>query len=572
MKYSKFFGKTSKTVSSEIKFKSHKLLVQAGYIAESTAGRYYMLPLGMLVQNKLVDVVRRHMNKSQAQEMLTPVCHPLELWQETNRDSASGFELTLVEDRRGAKFALGGTAEEMFVDVVRRYNLSYKDLPFNIYQFGYKFRDEKRARAGLLRVREFLMKDAYAFTQNEEQFAEIYQDMTQTYLDIYNELGLEAKVVASDNGFIGGDYCHEFIVDSDIGESRYLQAEGSDYVAHEDIAVFVKQDINSEDAEEQLTEVDADRSKTVEAGAELHGLPLERQIKNVAFSSKSKGYVLAVIRADLEVNVRKLENLLGVLEDDLEPMEASDVIDVLGSYPGFISPVGIKENLKTDKQLIVVGDDSLRTIKNGYTGANTKKRDLLNVNIDRDYFLDLEGDIALAKAGYMHANGGKLVENLGIEVGNIFQNGYHYTSKMAGANFVDANNQEQNLYMGCFGIGIGRTLQTIAEIHSDDKGLVWPKCVTPYHVHLIGIKAPEYAQELYEKLQAEGFDVLFDDRDDRPGSMFADADLIGIPLRVVASSKLQEESKYEFKIRTESEAEILSLDELITKINSYYNA
>ncbi len=572
MKYSKFFGKTSKTISSEIKFKSHKLLVQAGFIAESTAGRYYMLPLGQLVQNKLVDVVRKHMNKSQAQEMLTPVCHPLELWQETNRDSASGFELTLVEDRRGAQFALGGTAEEMFVDVVRRYNLSYKDLPFNIYQFGYKFRDEKRARAGLLRVREFLMKDAYAFTQNEEQFAEIYADMTQTYLDIYNELGLEAKVVASDNGFIGGDYCHEFIIDSEIGESRYLQAEGSDYVAHEDIAVFVKQDINSQDSEQEMTEVDADRSKTVQAGAELHGMPLERQIKNVAFTSKSKGFVLAVIRADLDVNVRKLENLLGVIEDDLEPMEASDVIDVLGSYPGFISPVGIKENLKTDKGVIVVGDGSLRTIKNAYTGANAKKRDLLNVNIDRDYTCDLEGDIALAQAGYIHANGGRLVENLGIEVGNIFQNGYHYTSKMAGANFVDADNKEQNLYMGCFGIGIGRTLQTIAEIHADDRGLVWPKSVTPYHVHLIGIKAPEYAQELYERLQSEGLEVLFDDRDDRPGSMFADADLIGIPVRVVASGRLQEDSKYEFKLRTEKEAELLSVGELITKINSYYHA
>jgi len=253
-------------------------------------------------------------------------------------------------------------------------------------------------------------------------------------------------------------------------------------------------------------------------------------------------------------------------------MEASDVIDVLGSYPGFISPVGIKENLKTDKQLIVVGDDSLRTIKNAYTGANVKKRDMLNVNIDRDYTCDLEGDISLAQAGYLHESGGKLVENLGIEVGNIFQNGYHYTAKMAGANFVDANNQEQNLYMGCFGIGISRTLQTIAEIHSDDKGLVWPKCVTPYHIHLIGIKAPEYAQDLYDRLQSEGLDVLFDDRDDRPGSMFADADLIGIPVRVVASGRLQEESKYEFKIRMESEAEILSLDQLITKINSYYNA
>ncbi|MBT6143507.1 proline--tRNA ligase [bacterium] len=570
MKYSKFFGKTLKKVSSDLKIDSHKLLVQAGYIAESVAGRYYMLPLGMLVQNKLVDVIQKHMNKADAQQMLAPVCHPLELWQETNRDAASGFDLTLVEDRRGAKFALGGTAEEMFVDIVRRYNLSYKDLPFNIYQFGYKFRDEKRARGGLLRVREFLMKDAYAFCEDEKQFSDVYKQMADSYFDIFNELGLTAHMVPADNGFIGGEYCHEFIVDTEVGESRYLAEKNGDYHAHEDIAVSKFADINLDDPLEELTTVEASRAKTVAAGAELHNLPLERQIKNVAFKSRTLGVVLAVIRADVDVNVRKLENLLGVLEDDLEPLEASDVIDLLGSYPGFISPVGIKDNLTQGVKLTIVADNSLQTFVNGYTGANKKNHDMMNVNFGRDFTADLQGDIALAQPGHVSANGLELVEKRGVEVGNIFQNGFHYTAKMKGADFTAANNQVSPLYMGCFGIGIGRTLQTVVEIQHDDRGICWPKSISPFQVHLVGINCPEYAQEIYNKLQAAGFDVLFDDRDQRPGTMLYDADLIGIAVRVVASQKLEADAKLEFKLRTDAEHQLVDIDDCIRQLNEFY--
>ncbi len=570
MKYSKFFGKTLKKVSSDLKIDSHKLLVQAGYIAESVAGRYYMLPLGMLVQNKLVDVIQKHMNKADAQQMLAPVCHPLELWQETNRDAASGFDLTLVEDRRGAKFALGGTAEEMFVDIVRRYNLSYKDLPFNIYQFGYKFRDEKRARGGLLRVREFLMKDAYAFCEDETQFAEVYKQMADSYFDIFNELGLTAHMVPADNGFIGGEYCHEFIVDTEVGESRYLAEKNGDYHAHEDIAASKFAEINLDDPLEELTIVEASRAKTVAAGAEFHNLPLERQIKNVAFKSRTLGVVLAVVRADVDVNVRKLENLLGVLEDDLEPLEASDVIDLLGSHPGFISPVGIKDNLAQGVKLTVVADNSLQTFVNGYTGANKKNHDMLNVNFGRDFTADLQGDIALAQPGHLSENGLEFIEKRGVEVGNIFQNGFHYTAKMKGADFTAANNQVTPLYMGCFGIGIGRTLQTVVEIHHDERGICWPKSITPFQVHLVGINCPEYAQEICNKLESAGFDVLFDDRDQRPGTMLYDADLIGIAVRVVASQKLEADAKLEFKLRTGAEHQLVDIDECINKLNEFY--
>ncbi len=570
MKYSKFFGKTFANLSSEIQITSHRLLLQSGFIAESVAGRYYMLPLGMLVQNKLVEIIKKHMNQADAQQMLTPVCHPLELWQETNRDAASGFELTLVEDRRGAKFALGGTAEEMFVDIVRRYNLSYKDLPFNIYQFGYKFRDETRARGGLLRVREFLMKDAYAFCQDETQFAKVYQQMADSYFDIFNELGLEAHMVPADNGFIGGEYCHEFIVDAEVGESRYLAEKDGDYFAHEDIAVSKFTDINLSDPLEPLVELEAERAKTVAAGAQLHNLPIERQIKNVVFKSRAKGVVLAVIRADIDINVRKLENLLMVLEDDLEPLDASDVIDLLGSYPGFISPVGIKDNLAQGVKLTVVADNSLQSFVNGYTGANKKNLDMLNVNFGRDFTADLQGDIALSQPGHMSENNKALIEKRGVEVGNIFQNGFHYTAKMKGADFTDANNKVSPLYMGCFGIGIGRTLQTVVELHHDEKGIIWPKTIAPFQIHLIDINANELGEKYYAKLCDLGFEVLWDDRRANPGTKFADADLIGIPVRLVVSKRLEENQELEVKFRSESEAKNLSLDEFVQLIQEYY--
>ena len=280
--------------------------------------------------------------------------------------------------------------------------------------------------------------------------------------------------------------------------------------------------------------------------------------------------MLAVIRADVDVNVRKLENLLGVLEDDLEPLEASDVIDLLGSYPGFISPVGIKDNLTQGVKLTIVADNSLQTFVNGYTGANKKNHDMMNVNFGRDFTADLQGDIALAQPGHVSANGLELVEKRGVEVGNIFQNGFHYTAKMKGADFTAANNQVSPLYMGCFGIGIGRTLQTVVEIQHDDRGICWPKSISPFQVHLVGINCPEYAQEIYNKLQAAGFDVLFDDRDQRPGTMLYDADLIGIAVRVVASQKLEADAKLEFKLRTDAEHQLVDIDDCIRQLNEFY--
>ncbi|PIR54729.1 proline--tRNA ligase [Candidatus Peregrinibacteria bacterium CG10_big_fil_rev_8_21_14_0_10_36_19] len=573
MRYSKLFAKTQKEVPSDASLISHKLLHQAGYIRESNAGRYFFLPLGNRVQNKIINVVREEMDAAGAQEMLAPVLHPLSLWQETNRDNSAGFELMKIEDRRGAAFALGGTAEEMFVDVVRKFQISYKDLPFNIYQFSLKFRDEMRARGGLLRVREFIMKDAYSFHTNEEDFKLEYKKMWDAYVRIFEKLGLKCVVVESDNGYIGGDYCHEFVVVSEAGESRFLMTEDGEYAAHEDVAKFYKEDKNSSDDELDLEEVDAVRGNTMEDGVKFHNLPLWQQIKDVVFVDDKGRYILAVIRGDFDVNEVKLKHAVDAY--DLRPAHDEEIRSDLGSEPGFISPVGIRNGLKDGVELVIVGDTSLRTVKNAYGGANAKNVDLLNVNIGRDYNVDIEADIAMAEAGFLDEAGKRpLNEDKGIEVGNIFQLGYHYSNKMSGASFVDDTGMGQPFYMGCYGIGIGRTMATIAEVFNDENGLVWPKNVAPFHVYLASVGNDEEviakADELYKNLTASGVEVFYDDRDERPGSKFKDADLMGMPLRLVVSSRSLEAGGVEWKLRSAgSEPEIVALSELETKLADF---
>ncbi|HEV7454581.1 MAG TPA: proline--tRNA ligase, partial [Candidatus Saccharimonadales bacterium] len=442
MKVSQLFGRTSKTEGSDYQIASHRLLTQGGFIRESTAGRYYLLPLGIKVHEHIINVVRKHMDAVGAQELVMPVLHPLELWKETNRTTTTGFELMKITDRRGADFALGGTAEEMAVDLVRKFNISYKDLPFNIYQFSMKFRDEIRARGALLRLREFVMKDAYSFS-TEEQFKEIYQQMWDAYKAIFEELGLKVDVVAADNGYIGGEYCHEFIVESEEGESRYFIDEQSGYAAHEDVAVFKVDDQNVTEELKELQKIDAERGKTMEDGVKFHNLPLWQQTKDVLFFDEAtKRYVLALIRGDFDVNETKLMQAANVW--DLRPATDEEIRGDLASEPGFISPVGFpKKGKKTGYEVIIVGDKSLRTVRNMYGGDNAKHKDLLNINIDRDYKLDVEGDIALAKPGYLGPDGGKLVAKKGIEVGNIFQLGYHYSKLMHDAEFTDETGHRQ---------------------------------------------------------------------------------------------------------------------------------
>lgn len=570
MRVSELFGRTSKTEGSDYTIPSHRLLTQAGYIRESTAGRYYLLPLGLKVHDNVVEVVRKHMDAAGAQELVMPVLHPLELWQETNRTTTTGFELMKIADRRDAEFALGGTAEEMAVDLVRKFNISYKDLPFNIYQFSMKFRDEMRARGGLLRVREFVMKDAYSFS-TEAQFKAIYQRMWDAYKAIFEELGLKVDVVAADNGYIGGEYCHEFVVESKQGESLYFIDETSGYAAHEDVATFKVDGKNLDEPLRELQEVDAVRGATMEDGARLHNMPLWQQTKDVLyFDEATKRYILAVIRGDFDVNETKLMQAAGAW--DLRPATEEEIREDLHSEPGFISPIHMpKKGEKSGHDVVIVGDASLRTVRNMYGGANKKHRDILNINIDRDYKPDIEADIALAQPGFTSPDGGALVEKRGIEVGNIFQLGYHYSNLMHDAEYTDDQGRRQKYYMGCYGIGIGRTMAAIVETHHDGKGIIWPENIAPYKVYLVRIGEAEAiikaSDELYKDLTAAGVLILYDDRNEiRAGEKFADADLLGIPYRIVVSDRTFANGQYELKKRGESDAHLLEKDKVIKMV------
>jgi prolyl-tRNA synthetase len=571
MRLSKLFGRPSKTEGTDFSIPSHRLLIQAGFIRESTAGRYYLLPLGLLVHEKVSRVVRNHMNASGAQEILMPTLHPLELWEETNRTKTTGFELMQVSDRRKAKFALGGTAEEMAVDLVRKFNLSYRDLPFNIYQFSMKFRDEMRARGGLLRVREFVMKDAYSFG-TEAQFKKTYDTMRETYSAIFNECGLAVDVVAADNGYIGGEYCHEFVSESEIGESRYFIDEKTGYAAHEDVAKFKVEPKNEGEKMAEMKEVHAERGKTMKDGVAYHGLPEWQQIKDVMyFDEASSRYILAVIRGDLDVNETKLMQVAKAY--NLRAATESEIRDDLGSEPGFISPVGMVKKGKTSgKPVVIVGDPSLRTVRNAFGGANKKHLDLTGVNIDRDYSLDIEGDIAMATAGDLSPDGGKLREKRGIEVGNIFQLGYHYTNLMGGAEYTDQDGERQKYYMGCYGIGIGRTMAAVVEAHHDEHGIVWPKNVAPAGAHIVRLgddgEVVRAADKLYDELNRAGIEVLYDDRDESAGVKFADADLIGVPVRLTVSKKTVAASSVEWKNRAATESKMILNNKVIEALKS----
>lgn len=572
MKYSKLFGKTIKENPKDATLKSHILLYRAGFIRESVAGRYYLLPLGLRVQQKIMAIIKNFMDNAGAQELIAPTLHPKYLWKETSRTESVGFELMTIKDRSEMEFVLGGTAEEMLVDLVRKFQISYKDLPFNLYQFSNKFRDEKRARGGLLRLREFVMKDAYSFHASEEDFKIEYQKMWDVYVGLFKEMGLTALVVAADNGYIGGEYCHELIVESEAGESKFLTDEFG-YVAHEDVAVFEHDNVNPEEEIKNMEVVDQPEwVKTMEDNEKHYGKDKRHFLKNVVYRNFQGDIIIATIRGDLEVNALKLGHALHEL-GELDEASPED-LEAIGTKTGFVHSWGhqfIKpRKAKTedrDCKVIYVADLSLNTVHNFIGGQKEDKTDTVNVNYGRDFKQEIEADIALAKEGYRSKNGGTLVLKKGIEVGNIFQLGYHYSSKMKGATFIDKDGKEKPYYMGCYGIGIARTLATIVEKCNDAKGMIWPESVAPFKVHLVGLDLDDKevykkAEDLYKRLDAGGVEVLFDDRDGiSAGEKFADADLIGIPYRLVISKKTQE--KFEIKKRSDKETNFYTLDEII---------
>ncbi len=564
MYYSHLFGKTTKTAPRGAKLASHKLLCRGGFIRQSTAGYYYFLPLGWRVHQKIEALIRQEMNQTGAQEMLSPTLHPIELWQETNRTSSVAFELMTIKSRTGAKFALGGTAEEMFVDLVRRLNLSYRDLPFNIYQFSTKFRDELRSRGGLLRVREFIMKDAYSFDRNKKEFEKEYQKMTQAYQAIFTKLGLPVLVAEADSGYIGGDYCHEFIYETPVGEDEIFVCNNCDYRANKEKAEFVRQEKNPHEALKPFKIVNQPEwVETMSDNIKHYGQPLWRYLKNVVYKDNQNRVIIASLRGDQEVNEVKLKKVLGV--SSLVPAQGEDLKN-LGTRHGWVHSWG-------HEGVIYVGDLGLNSVKNFIGGHKEKTTDSINVNYGRDFSYEILADIVNAHDNALcpRCQKGKLKKRLGIEVGHIFQLGYHYTKLMKGANFIDEDGKEKPFYMGCYGIGLGRTLATIVEAHHDEKGIVWPKSITPFQVHLIVLgKNQNKAKDIYQKLTTEGFEVLYDNRDRvLAGEKFADADLIGIPVRLVISDKTK--GKIEWKERDQGKIELLQYSEVVEKLGKIFD-
>jgi prolyl-tRNA synthetase len=560
MKYSTLFGKTQHGMGKGSEMVSHQLLNRGGFIRESTAGRYFFLPLGWRVHEKIKQIIKREMDQSGAQEMITPVLHPLELWKETNRTNTAGFELMRVKDRRGAEFALGGTAEEMFVDVVRKFRLTYKDLPINLYQFSSKFRDELRARGGLLRVREFVMKDAYSFHTTQADFEQEYERMAATYQRIFLQLGLETIQVEAGNGYIGGEYSHEFQVSCDSGEDMIFQAKQAGKAFNQELAPSRAPQLTTEEVMEEMKEVEGAGIIGVEELAKFLQLPVEKTTKTLLFKADDDRLLAAAVRGGYDVNEFKLMAVANTKK--LELADEATVKRITNAEVGYAGLL----NLPPDVEIYV--DESCDNRVNFEMGANRTNFHTVNLNWGRDIPKpERFYDIKVAKAGDLYPETGDAYEVFrAIEVGNIFQLGYHYSTLMKQATFISREGKEEKYYMGCYGIGIGRTLATIVEKYHDEKGICWPLAVAPFQVHLITIGVD--GETLYQQLTDSGIEVLWDDRDVSPGGKFADADLIGIPLRLVVSSRTGD--KLEWKLRTSDSSELLSIDEVIGRIQLLY--
>jgi len=564
MRLSKMFGKTLRQAPAEAESASHQLLLRAGMIAQTAAGIYSYLPLGWRVLKKIENIVRDEMDKAGGQEVMLPVLQPLELWQQSGRDVAFGKSLFTLTDRKEHMLALGPTHEEVVADLARRHVQSYRDLPLMPYQIQTKLRDEPRPRGGLLRVREFIMKDLYSLDADEAGLHESYQKMCQAYKNIYARLGLPALMIEADSGAIGGKDSHEFMILTEDGEDEVIHCSDCGYAANAEKAQFAKTESNAESLL-PLEEVATPATKTIEEVAGFLRVPSSQTLKAVFYYADG-GFVFVVIRGDLEVNETKLRNNLKC--SDLR-LATEEEVSEAGLVAGFASPVGLTG-------IKVVADDSINLGSNFVVGANKPGYHFRNANSPRDFQVDLTADIALARAGDTCPKcRGKLTLSRGIEVGHVFKLGT-FISERFGASFLDSDGKSRPIVMGSYGIGLGRLLAALVEQSHDDKGIIWPLSVAPYQIHLcpLSLDKPAIAataDKLYQELQREGIEVLFDDRDDSPGIKFNDADLLGIPLRLTLSPRTLQTQSVEAKWRTEKETQLLPLDNLVVQVNALLN-
>ncbi len=558
MRYSNYFIPTYKEVPSEAEVISHQLMLRAGMIRKLTSGIYTYLPAGLRSIKKVENIIREEMNRAGAIELLMPAVQPGELWQESGRWEYYGRELLRFKDRHNRDTCLGPTHEEVITDLVRREIQSYKQMPINFYQIQTKFRDEIRPRFGLMRGREFIMKDAYSFDVDEEGANRSYEAMYEAYSRIFQRCGLKFRAVEADTGAIGGSYSHEFMVLAETGEDQMINCTKCDYAANLERAEIRGGNDRFEAGNtpmKPLEEVDTPDIKTVEEVTSFLGISEDRLIKTLIFVADDE-VVAALVRGDHELNEAKLKNLLGAQMVELASPEL--VAEATGAPMGFAGPVGLKTKM--------VADLAIQGMRDFVTGGNRNDLHLKNVNLARDFSIDRFGDLRMITPKDSCPRCGEEIKfGRGIEVGHVFKLGTKYSQALK-ALFLDEQGKERHIIMGCYGIGVGRTVAAAIEQNHDKDGIIFPIPISPFEVTILPLQmhdaaVVEAAEKTYRELLDHHIDVLMDDRDERAGVKFKDADLVGIPVRVTVGSRGAKEGQMEIKLRSESETMIVSIRE-----------
>lgn len=566
MRLSKMYVRTLRELPAEAEIPSHILLLRTGMIRKLASGIYGFMPLGWRSLHKIENIIREEMDKSGAQEILMSAIQPAELWEESGRWSAYGPELWRIKDRNGRDFCLGPTHEEIFTDIVRDGVSSYRQLPLNLYQIQHKYRDEARPRFGLMRSREFIMKDAYSFDKDQEGLDKSYDDMYDAYTRIFTRCGLTFRPVEADSGAIGGNASHEFTALSEVGESDIAYCESCSMAANVEKAACRDAEPSPEsEAMLELQEVHTPGTKTIEEVAGFLNIDKTKTIKALLFEKydedgKADGYVAAFVRGDRDLNMIKLVNALNIPEHAIAFADESKLEAAIGAVGGFTGPIGLHD-------CTVVVDSELVGLKNLCAGACKLDHHILNVNYGRDYEGDIVTDLKVLKEGDpCPVCGAPIKHTRGIEVGQVFKLGTKY-SKAMNAIYKDENQQDHPLVMGCYGIGVSRTLAAVIEQHHDEDGIIWPVSVAPYHAIVTLVKPKDeeqakVAEEIYQSLLVAGVEAVIDDRDERPGVKFKDADLLGFPIRITVGKRAGE-GIVEYKLRRDSEKSELSVAEAI---------
>ncbi|MGC7927233.1 proline--tRNA ligase [Lysinibacillus sp. VIII_CA] len=565
MKQSKTFIPTLREVPADAEVKSHKQLLRAGFIRQNTSGVYSYLPLAKRVLSKIETIIREEMEAINSIELLMPSLQSAELWQESGRWEKYGPELMRLKDRHDRDFALGPTHEEVITTLVRDEIKSYKKLPLTLYQIQTKFRDEKRPRFGLLRGREFIMKDAYSFHASRESLDETYDDMYRAYSNIFSRLGLNYRAVIADAGSIGGKGTHEFMVLSEIGEDTIAYSDTSDYAANIEMAEVIADYQTSDEALKEVEKLATPDQKTIEEVSAFLQVKPAHVIKSLVFDVDGE-LVVVLARGDHEINDIKLKNALEA--GSVELASEAAIRELLGCGVGSIGPVKLPVDVK------VVADHAIKSIRNGIAGANEDGFHLVNVNPERDFAVNDYLDIRFIQEGDPSPDGqGTIKFAEGIEVGHIFKLGTTYSAKMNGT-FLDEQGKSQPFIMGCYGIGVSRILAAVAEHFQDENGFTWPTQLAPYDIHVVPVNTKDEVQvaladELYGLLKSYRYDVLLDDRAERAGVKFADADLIGLPVRVTVGKKATE-GIVEVKFRQTGETFEWKKEEVIDRLNEFF--